>query len=172
MLVRQVDLSSQCWEIFFFSCCFCGDLSQIFNFNSVVKAAVRKSNSRICKIQNDVSFSFDLPQRTIKKTITLSPPSSGCLSAVYPRSDGLRAGRSQPVWLPAAGELEDHPRDQAVRGPLLAGNLPQLPAGRKLWPASARPEEPHRSVAEIDAGFTHTITSSLSALTWQCACLL
>lgn len=163
LFVRQVWLIIIMFRVCF--CFFCGDLSQIFNFSSVVKAAVRKSNSRICKIQNDVLFPFDLPQRTFKKTTTLSPPSSGSLSAVYPRSDGLRAGRPQPVWLPAAGELEDHPRDQAVRGPLLAGNLPQLPAGRKLWPAPARPEEPHRSVAE------HTITSSLSALTWQCACL-
>lgn len=76
LLVRQVWLIITMFRVcFFVVVVLCGDLSQIFNFSSVVKAAVRKSNSRICKIQNDVLFSFDLPQRTFKKTTTL-PQSS------------------------------------------------------------------------------------------------
>lgn len=67
------------------------------------------------------------------------------LSTVYPRSDRLCAGCPEPVWLLAFGELEDHPWNQAVWGPLLPLNLPQLQAGWELWLASARSEEPHRS---------------------------
>lgn len=66
------------------------------------------------------------------------------LFTVYPRGDRLRVGGPEPVRLPAFGELEDHPRNQAVRGPLLPRNLPQLQTGWELWPASAGPEKPHR----------------------------
>lgn len=64
---------------------------------------------------------------------------------VHPRGDRLRVGGPQPVRLPAAGEPADHPRHQALRGPLLAGHLPQLPAGRLLRPEAAGPAQPHRS---------------------------
>ena len=71
------------------------------------------------------------------------------LSTVYPRSDRLCFGGPEPVWLPASGEPEDHPRDQAVRGPLLPRNLPQLQTWWKLRPAPVGSEEPHRWVADL-----------------------
>lgn len=66
-------------------------------------------------------------------------------SVVHPGGDRLRAGGPQPVRHPAAGQPADHPRHQAVRGPLFAGHLPQLPAGWLLWPEAAGPAQPHRS---------------------------
>lgn len=67
------------------------------------------------------------------------------LSAVYTGGDRLRAGGPQPVRHPATGQPADHPRHQAIRGPLFAGHLPQLQAGRLLRPEAAGPAQPHRS---------------------------
>lgn len=68
-----------------------------------------------------------------------------CLSTVYPGSDRLCVSGLEPVWLPAFGEPEDHPRNQTVWRSLRSRNLPQLQTGWELRPSPARPEKPDRS---------------------------
>lgn len=76
------------------------------------------------------------------------------LSTVYQGSDRLCVGGSEPVWLPAIRELENHPRNQAIWGPLLPCNLPQLQTWWKLWPAPVGSKKSHRQV-ELFFGYSH-----------------
>lgn len=85
-------------------------------------------------------------------SLTSSPMT---LSTVHPWGDRLCVGCLEPVWLPATGEPEDHPRNQVVWRPLLACDLSQLQTWWKLRPAPARAEESNRSVTEILQCWSH-----------------